>query len=837
MRLKKRLAAALGISLLACSLTSQVFADKPLDSDVKIPLKLFQMPDPKNQNPFEQADVAVLRAFMKKYPNVQPKSFSGITIQGLGMDSKILMAIAGDNAPDILYVNFRMSDTYISQGFLWPMDDYIKKDIGDKAIKERIPGPVWPIIQRDGPAIGPFKKGEHVWSMPYNFSARVMVYRKDVFEEYGIKRPPATWQELSECVKILADPGKGKYGMLLGSGPNAAWHWIPFVWTAGGDAVVKNSKGEWEAIFNTDAVVDALEFYLRLNMERWTDADGIKQCGYALRGGDNTAWEEGRVPINTAYMDAQSLGRGIDPSLIGVAPIPKGPGGCGGSEINSPMMGIFSSIKGRKNADGVYVAPEKIRDAAWAYINFYSGPEAEKIRTDKMVEAGYGKFMNPAILIRNGYPEYAEYVPKEWTEVFEDAMKNGKPEPYGKNCQMVYEYMSFPMEEAFQRARMDENFLMNNPNLRAELKEILNVAVERANKKMLGKITPEEKKTRGVTAGIAAVIILSIFCFVLSRIWKVFTPKRSELETNKDTWGFKKYAFAYILMIPALASILIWFYAPMVTGSRIVFQEYRFTGDSVFVGLDNIAAVLFSADWWNAVWNTFRYMFIMLTLGFVPSIVLAVLLQEVSHGKIFYRIIYYLPAVLSSLVVIYLWKLFYEPSRTGVLNQIYLGVANIFGYGYIEPIAWLEDPRYAMLCCVIPTIWASAGPGCLIYLAALKGIPPDLYEASSIDGCNFFQRIRYVTLPSIKVLIVIQFIGAFIAAAQNAPMILVMTYGAANTEVAELHIFKNAYINLNFGTAICMAWMLGVLILFFTLNQLKMLSKVEFKSNATKGAA
>jgi multiple sugar transport system permease protein len=806
--------------------------------DVKIPLKLFQIPDPKNPDPFMQADVAVLRAFMKKYPNIEPKSFSGITIQGMGMDSKILMAIAGDNAPDVVYVNFRQSDTYISQGFLWPMDEYIKKSIPEKELKERIPGPIWPVIQREGPAIGPFKEGEHIWSFPYNIVVRVMVYRKDVFEEYGIKRPPANWKELYDCVRILSDPGKSRYGIFLGSGPHASWYWISFIWTAGGDAVAKNSKGEWEAVFNSDATVSALEYYLRLNMERWTDADGVRQCGYALRGGDNTAWEEGRVPINFSYMDAQSLGKGIDPSLIGFAPVPMGPGGTGGSEINAPMMGIFSDIKGRINTDGIYVPADKIRDAAWTYINYYTSLEAEKIRVDKMVEAGYGKFLNPALLRKHGYADYAKYVPKEWEDVFNDALKNGKPEPYGKNCSMVYEYMTFPMEEAFQRARMDENFLMNNPNLRADLKAILDTAVDRANKKMLGKISPEEKRFRNFSAGVVAILIMCAFCYALWRIWKVFSPPKNALqEVKKDSWGFRKYAFAYILMIPAVASIILWFYMPMLIGSKIVFQDYRFVGDSVFVGLDNIAAVIFSGDWWSAVWNTFRYMFLMLTLGFVPSIILAVLLQEVSHGKIFYRVIYYLPAVLSSLVVIYLWKLFYEPSRTGVLNQIYLGFASIFGYGYIEPIAWLEDPRYAMLCCVIPTIWAGMGPGCLIYLAALKGIPPDLYEAAAIDGCSFFQKIRYVTLPSIKVLIVIQFIGHFISAAQNAGMILIMTYGGANTEVAELHIFKNAYINLSFGTSICMAWMLGVLILFFTLHQLKMLSKVEFKSNATKGAA
>ena len=135
-----------------------------------------------------------------------------------------------------------------------------------------------------------------------------------------------------------------------------------------------------------------------------------------------------------------------------------------------------------------------------------------------------------------------------------------------------------------------------------------------------------------------------------------------------------------------------------------------------------------------------------------------------------------------------------------------------------------------MLACVVPTVWASAGPGCLIYLAALKGVPDDIYEAAEIDGANFFQKIWHVTLPTLKALIIINFVGAFIGAAQSGGMILIMTFGQANTEVAELHIFKEAYTNLKFGTAIAMAWILGISTLLFTIYQLKKLSNMEFKT-------
>jgi len=283
----------------------------------------------------------------------------------------------------------------------------------------------------------------------------------------------------------------------------------------------------------------------------------------------------------------------------------------------------------------------------------------------------------------------------------------------------------------------------------------------------------------------------------------------------------------------------------MVQGSALLFQDYRVVGGSAWTGFNNLADVLFSADWWMSVYNTLRYMVLTLGLGFLAPIILAILLQEVSCCKVLYRTLYYLPAVMSGLVVIYMWRLFYQSGPTGILNQVFANITDginavlvpvgtLFDSSYsgltYEPIAWLDDAKWAMLACVIPTVWAGAGPGCLIYLAALKGVPDDIYEAAEIDGANFFQKIWNVTLPTLKALIIINFVGAFIGAAQSGGMILIMTFGRSRTEVAELHIFKEAYTNLQFGTAIAMAWILGVSTLLFTIYQLKKLSNMEFKT-------
>ena len=96
-----------------------------------------------------------------------------------------------------------------------------------------------------------------------------------------------------------------------------------------------------------------------------------------------------------------------------------------------------------------------------------------------------------------------------------------------------------------------------------------------------------------------------------------------------------------------------------------------------------------------------------------------------------------------------MWKMFFDPSEAGALNQ----VLAILDFG---PQKWLQDKSQAMVSIIIPLAWAGMGPGCLIYLAALKTVPEDLYEASAIDGAGFLGRIWHITLPTIRPLVMIQ---------------------------------------------------------------------------------
>ncbi len=804
--------------LILINLLSLLF-DISLISAEPIVLKVFELPDPRKTDAYTKANIAVIEAFKKKYPNIELRSFSGIKIDGMDLDSGPLMAIAGGVAPDIMYVNFRQSDTYIQNNFLYPLDEFMAKE-NPKIFNLRVEKPVWQVIKRK-------RKGdseEKVWMLPYETLVRVLMYRKDVFKRAGLdpNQAPHNWQEFKEYAKILSDPANGNYGTILASGPQAAYDWLPFLWAAGGDAVqYDNEKEIWKATFASEAGVTAMEFYLELTTSEWEDEEGRIQNGFAIREGDwGYMWKDGKIGMRMDYLSQQNMAGEYDPNLYGFAPSPAGPSGKGGSEINCRMMGIFSEAGISNNSGLGDRNPKQVRQAAWNYIKFYDSEEARKIRLKVMIENGYGRMQNPVFLKRYGYEEYLRYAPAGWLETFETAMREGKPEPYGDNCQKVYEFMTYPLDELI---KLDlKGSLGDSPEERREgIFRVLEEAQQRTNEEMIGTLPDEVKIKRERIAGIIAALILLTFAFTLWRVWKILTPQ-AKVTTKKNN----KYLFYItILLAPAVISILMWKYIPMISGSLMAVQDFKLVGDSQFIGVGNLAEVLFDSTWWASVGRTLYYMSLSLGLGFFPPIILAILLQEVSHGKLIYRVIYYLPAVISGVIVIYLWKLLYSPSDSGVLNQILMSIG-------LPKSMWIRDESIAMLCVVLPGIWAGMGPGSLIYLAALKNIPNDMYEAADIDGAGFFAKIRHIVLPSLKGLIIIQFIAAFIIAAQSSDFILIMTFGGPNeaTRVADLLIFEKAYLYLKFGLATTMAWLLSLLMMGFTILQIKYISKMEFRT-------
>jgi ABC-type sugar transport system permease subunit len=865
-------------------------------------------PDPTSTEASVRANVAAIRAFTDRFPEyfakhyraryeaspalygkhnwenveVQLHNFSGIKVEGVESD---LLAIGGRVAPDVLYLNFRKSDTYIQEGFLHPLDN--PDDAYFSAMPQaerdfRINPKIWPVIKRKGP-----DAVTRVWAMPYGGAlGRVILYRKDLFDAKGIAFPTPdwTWDDFYQICRQVADPGKGIYATRFATGKHESWHWTSYLWSSGSEFMTYDeATDEWTIAFGNRQAAVALDFYNRLATEPWVDAGGTKRYGYVYRDSSDAyiKWKRGEIAMASGYIDEKMFAT-INPDVTGMVPVPIGPTGVRGAELNSRMMGLSVGI------------PERaVQDAAWAFMRFYESREAVEIKTRVLVESGLGQFVNPVYLEAFGYQDLLRIAPPGWKETFEIAIATGKPEPYGRHSNVAYDILSKPLQEAQALARAGK--LPDDDEARLDILEGLLVeAAAHARREILGKVPPKEQRLQRITAVLFLIVVCVVYTFVIRSVAKAFRPPDTGSVKAKK-WGFRRYRWAYLLLLPAIGTILLWQYIPLLRGSIMAFQDYRIMGNSHWVGVDNLGAVLWDAMWWQTVWNAIRYCFLVISLTFLPPIILAILLQEVPFGKVFFRTLYYLPAVIAGLVVVILWKSFYEPSEVGALNAVVmrvpaiahigcgavslwlfsafgmrlryhamrvpaaicmiagLGLAYTFGQFAFpilqsadgawfsalfrtmdEPIRWLQDPSTAMTACVIPMVWAGVGPGCLIYLAALKGISPDFYEAADIDGATFVDKIIFVVFPILKPLLIINFIGVFIGSFFGATAnILVMTGGAADTEVAGLHIFYKAFVFLKFGPATAMAWVLAFILIGFTIYQLRILARLEFKTTGS----
>ena len=469
------------------------------------------------------------------------------------------------------------------------------------------------------------------------------------------------------------------------------------------------------------------------------------------------------------------------------------------------------------------------------------------------VEHGYGRFLMPDMLRQAGYEELIDQSPAGWVESYEAAQANGVPEPYGRNCQQVYTYVSKGINQIINDSVVKEAIRSGDKNAaRGRVREILRERVRISNEKMLSIYTPAQKKVRSWRATAVTLTILVIFFFSFRYVFGVFRKqaKASLIITDgagakRGHWQFDRYGMAYALMLPALVTIALWAYYPMIRGTIIAFQDYNVRGFTRWIGMENFADVIHDKEFWYAIWISVKYTLLYVVFGFATPIGLAFLLTEVPRGKILFRMIYYLPAVLTGVIVIFLWKGFY--GQYGMINQVLnLGIAslNFLPGVQIDPLAidWLNDPNFALFFCLLPSIWAGMGPGCLIYLAALKTVPDELYEAADVDGAGTRHKLFQIALPSIKGLIVINFVGVMIGVIRSGgEFMLAMTGGGpytpyGQTEVVGLHIYWQAFGYLRFGAAAAMGWILGSLLIGFTLWQVQRLSRMEFRSVASAAA-
>ena len=782
----------------------------------------FKLPDKNATDPKSRADRAIVDAFERAHPEIRLESAQGLQIGGPAAESNLLLAFAGGTAPDVVYVNFRTSASYVQQGFLMPLDDYLKRDPQTLA---QINPTLLPILKDAGHG--------HIYSIPYLAVVQALYYRKDMFQAAGLdpNKPPTTWDEFYADAQKLTDQSQGVWGLEFGTdSDSAAYWWINFLWQAGGEVVKRNPKGQWVAAYNTPEGVTALNFYKKLMTAPWKGPDGKTYIGVAKHGdyahdiamGKDAMWFQYQSNVIANQANATQ----INPSIVGIAPMPKGPTGITANEINAYMWGISTQIK-----------DPRVRDAAWQFVKFMASDEAERIRTTAYVEAGLGNTVNPVALQKYGYEDYTSPQSRVWLQTNQTLFQHGHPEPYGENMSQIYNLLGVPLGEIEQ-----------NPN--ADPKALLDKSAQEVDSKLTGYVAPQVMQTRRSWAWTIFGLLLTALLVFLGRQgkrwWKARAGRRAMQAYTTRPAGLPPTAhlLAWLFMLPAVLSILIWRYYPLAGGLNMAFQNYHILGGATYIGLDNFIDLAHQETFWLGLRNSFLYTFITLTFGFFLPIAVALGLTEIPRAKIFFRTLYYLPAVAAPMAITFMWKWFEDSTPAGLFNSLLLPMTDkvypslnhaaatlhLPSHLASEPVRWLDDPRIALISIILPSIWATAGPGSIIYQAALQSVPTEMYEAADLDGAGIWAKIWNITLPTLRPLIIINLVGVVIASFQATENILVMTAGGPlySTQTLGLEIWYNAFVFLKFGYATAAAWVMGALLVGFTIYQLRVMKDLRF---------
>lgn len=280
---------------------------------------------------------------------------------------------------------------------------------------------------------------------------------------------------------------------------------------------------------------------------------------------------------------------------------------------------------------------------------------------------------------------------------------------------------------------------------------------------------------------------------------------------------------------PWIIGFLVFTAGPMVVSLGLSFTEYDIINPPEFVGLENYQRLLTDPKIGIGLTNSIFYAVLHVPLVILVALGLAMLLVRVGRAAGFFRTAFYVPSVTPAVAIGTLWLWILNP-RVGLINQG-LALLGIEGPGWTTDAAWIKPGI------VLMSLW-SVGSTVILYLAALKNVPNELYEAARIDGANNWQQFLRITIPMISGTIFFTLIVNTIASLQIFTEVYTMYFGSMNSPAAasaglffNIYLFQQAFQFLRMGYASAMAWVLFIIILILTAIQLRVSKRWVYYEN------
>nr|WP_309242057.1 sugar ABC transporter permease [Paenibacillus sp. S150] len=291
-------------------------------------------------------------------------------------------------------------------------------------------------------------------------------------------------------------------------------------------------------------------------------------------------------------------------------------------------------------------------------------------------------------------------------------------------------------------------------------------------------------------------------------------PKSREVpaaRSNKRKW--KETGMGYFFVGPMLLGVVVFTLLPMIFSFALSFTKWSFvTGfDKIrFSGLDNFRQLFQDDVFLKSLGNNF-VMLLAVPIGMAIALVLGVIISNHVYAPGAFKVIYFMPQISSVVAVAVVWQVLFHPSY-GPVNGFLMAL------GIEHPPKWLADPSYALPSVMMLMIWIDLGVSLIIYIAGIKNIPADLYEAATIDGASKMAQFRSITFPLLTPTTFFLLVTGIIGNFKSFALVKVLTDGgpANSTSVVVYDMYQTAFVDLQTGYASSMVMVLFVIVLAIT---------------------
>lgn len=734
--------------------------------------------------------------------------------------TRFLISVAGGMPPDVICFARSALAEWASRGAFMALDPYIAADetaaIPDAVRSSDFYPNVWDEACYKG----------SVYGIPTSVDNRALLYNKSLLKKAGLvdpstgeARPPRTWEELRDYARRLTQRDANGNVVTIGFAPNFGNSWLyMYGWMAGGEFMSADGR---RCTLNCPENVRALQFMVDV----YQDVGGYAlvqslQSGFA--GGDLDPFVTGKVAmkIDGSWQSwfLNTYGRDLDYG-VAPAPLPADRAAAGARPVSWAGGWAYSIPINARNPN-----------AAWEFIRFSTSEEGYRILLDSQREAAeaMGRAfipdftprpkVNQRFLDAHVYPDSRiSAQAKDGLRVFCDLLPDSRFRPVTPVGQLLWSQHVSAMEEACY--------------LRKAPKEALDYAtavVQRDLDRFFEKSKGTEIRFGWFFFGYVMLLVLAAAGAYLWDTRAGFRGAVLRLVGRRPNVGLgdvvegarggyfrSQWLGGFLCSSPWIIGFVIFGGGPLLFSAVMSFCDYDVFNPPRFIGLKNYR-VLFTEDELapKAFANTV-FMLIGIPVHLVAGLAVALLLNLYLRGMGIFRTLFYLPVVVPAVATYMLWIWVFNPV-SGPLNAL----LDLFG---IAPKAWLLDEHWAKPSIILMSLWG-AGGGMIIWLAGLRNISRQLYEASSIDGANLWQQFIHITIPQLSPYIFFNVIMGLIGGFQIFDEAFVMTRGGPvnSTTFYVYYLFNNAFRYGHMGYACALAWVLFVCILGLTIMQLRL---------------